>query len=114
MGLSTRLGVMFFSRSIGHGRHECLDLVVLQGGLSILQAKAESKAFFIRFETRTSIFIKQNNGLHNASGWICSDLGIKRVQQILCRNSLLDDQCQVARRARELRNLFVLWQWPLL
>jgi hypothetical protein len=65
-----------------------VDHIVLQGGLSILQAKAESKTFFVRFETFAPIFIKQNNGLHNLSCWIYRNFRNLKVSISSCAETL--------------------------
>ena len=49
--------VLLLGRS-GQRRHHGLYHIVLQSGLSILQAKAESKAFFVRLQPLAAIFIK--------------------------------------------------------
>ena len=93
---------MFLPGGSSQRLHQGLDHIILQGGLSILQAKAESKTFFVRFQSSPPIFIKQNNGLHNLSCRIYRDFRSKSIDQILCRDALLDD---LAARCAGLRTM---------
>ncbi len=56
--LRTQFRVVTLLGRIDQDSHQAIDDIVLQGVLSILQANPESKAFFIRFQPFSTIFIK--------------------------------------------------------
>src|SRR5450830_2048020 len=55
--LRTQFRVVALLGRIDQDSHQAIDDIVLQGVLSILQANPESKAFFIRFQPFSTIFI---------------------------------------------------------
>ena len=81
--------------------HQLIHYIILQGVLSILQAKAESKRFFVAFQALAAIFIKQNNGLHNAPLSMGRYGAMEGVEQVLHGNGLFHHQGNVARGAGE-------------
>src|SRR5205823_6391186 len=74
-------GAQFLLRRGGQRGHDGLDCIVLERRLSILQAKAESKTFFIRLQTLAAVFIKQNNGLHEFAVRVRRQFGAECIEQ---------------------------------